>query len=156
MNIQGYFYFSIVFLSFSCKDKGFDVPMGTPDSNTNQSSNANECPTMWSNLGGVWLDPNLCVAWSDKSDPMTLDDSEDFCAGLTEGELSGWRLPTLEELSSMSTAYNPMEDVLGDLWTSTEDTNSGLYWTINLDQPGMEVLLDPNDEANVRCLTSLR
>ena len=156
MNIQGYFYCSMLFLAISCKDKGFDVPTGTPDSNPNQDSNTLSCPQIWSNLAGVWLDPNLCVAWSDKSDLMTQEESEEYCAELTDGELSGWRLPTVDELSYLATNYNPIEDIFGDLWTSSEDPVSGLYWTINLDQPGMEVLLEPTDQANVRCMTQLQ
>lgn len=157
MNIQGYFLCFATFFSLTaCKEEGFDVPQGTPESNQNNGHVENNCPDTWSNLGGVWLDPNLCVAWSSKSDPMTLDDAFDYCANLTEGELSGWDVPTKEEISSMVNNYNPIDDTLGDLWTSTEDTTSGLYWTVNLEQPGMEVLLDPSDETHVRCVTSIR
>ena len=156
MNFQTYIFYNILLLFTSCRDKGFDVPMGTPDSNNNQESNTFACPDLWSNLGGVWLDPNLCVAWSDKSELLTLEESQNYCAQLTEGELSGWRLPSLDELSHLAMNHNPIEDIFGDLWTSSEDPVSGLYWTINLDQPGMEVLLEANDQANVRCITELQ
>ena len=157
MNIQGYFLcFIAVFSLTACKEEGFDVPQGTPDSNQNNGRVENNCPDTWSNLGGVWLDPNLCVAWSSKSNPMTLDEAMNYCANLTEGELNGWDVPNKAELSSMVNNYNPIDDTLGDLWTTTEDTTSGLYWTLNLEQPGMEVLLDPDGEAHVRCITSVR
>lgn len=157
MNIQGYFLcLTTIFCATACKEEGFDVPQGTPDSNQNNGNIPTNCPDIWSNLGGVWLDPNLCVAWSSKSDKMTLEQSFDHCSGLSEGELAGWDVPSLEEINAMTTSYNPIDDTLGDLWTSTEDPMSGLYWTVNLDQPGMNVLLDPDDVAHVRCVTSLR
>ena len=160
MNIQGTFlWIATFFLSASvftsCKEEGFDVPTGTPDSNNNGPS-VSDCPERWSELGGVWLDPNLCAAWSDKSEPMRWSEAEEHCATLEGTELSGWRLPTIDELGSMAMSNPPMDDVLGDLWTSSEDNASGLMWTANLEQPGMEVLLDPSDLANVRCYTSLR
>jgi len=160
MNIQGNFLcIATFFLSASvftgCKEEGFDVQTGTPDSNNNNPDVSN-CPEIWSELGGVWLDPNLCAAWSDKSESMRWAEAEEYCATLEGTELSGWRLPTIDELGSMAMNNPPMDDVLGDLWTSSEDSASGLKWTANLEQPGMEVLLDPSDLANVRCYTSLR
>jgi len=160
MNIQGNFLcIATFFLSASvftgCKEESFDVPTGTPDSNNNNPDVSN-CPEIWSELGGVWLDPNLCAAWSDKSESMRWAEAEEYCATLEGTELSGWRLPTIDELGSMAMNNPPMDDVLGDLWTSSEDSASGLKWTANLEQPGMEVLLDPSDLANVRCYTSLR
>ena len=87
---------------------------------------------------------------------MTWYAAQDFCGSLEDTELSGWRLPTIDELGLMSTSNHPFEDLLGDLWTSSEDSATGLVWTTSLEQPGMEVLLEPTDRANVRCFTSLR
>ena len=160
MNNQGFFLWfvaivTIIGLQSGCKEKGFDVPMSTPDSNPNNQP-ISRCPEIWSDLGGVWLDPDLCGAWSDKAETMTWYAAQDFCASLEGTELSGWRLPTIDELGSMSRGYNPFEDLIGDLWSSSEDSGTGLVWTTNLEQPGMEVLLEPTDRANVRCFTSLR
>ena len=68
----------------------------------------------------AWLDPNLCGAWSDKAEAMTWYAAEDFCGSLEGTELNGWRLPTIDELGLMSTSNHPFEDLLGDLWTSSE------------------------------------
>lgn len=156
MNIQGKILcFATFFALSACKEEGFDVPMGTPDSNDN-SPNTSNCPGEWSNLGDIWLDPNLCGAWSAKSTAMTWLEAESFCADLTDTDISGWRLPTLDELSSMAMGHPPLDDTLGDLWTSSEDSATGLMWTANLEQPGMEILLDPSDLAHVRCFTSMR
>ena len=160
MNIQGKFLWcisivTIIGLQSGCKEEGFDVPMATPDSNPNNQP-ASRCPEIWSDLGGVWLDPNLCGAWSDKAEAMTWYAAEDFCGSLEGTELNGWRLPTIDELGMMSTSNHPFEDLLGDLWTSSEDSATGLMWTTSLEQPGMEVLLEPTDRAHVRCFTSLR
>ncbi len=156
MNIQGKILCFATFFVFSaCKEEGFDVPMGTPDSNPN-STDPSLCPEVWSELGGAWLDPNLCAGWSAKSEAMTWAEANEFCTNFDETDLTGWRLPTIDELGSMTTSNPPMDDVLGDLWSSSEDSASGLMWTANLEQPGMEVLLDPSDLAYVRCYTSLR
>ena len=47
----------------------------------------------------------------------------------------------------MSTSNHPFEDLLGDLWTSGEDSATGLVWTTSL-KLYMEVLLEPTDRAN--------
>ena len=160
MNIQGFFLrcasiVTIIGLLSGCKEEGFDVPMGTPESNSNNQPES-RCPEIWSELGGVWLDPDLCGAWSDKAEAMTWYAAEEFCASLEGTELSGWRLPTLDELSSMSGSNHPFEDLLGALWTSSEDSATGLVWTTSLEESGMKVGLEPTDRANVRCFTSLR
>lgn len=160
MNIQGSFlcfatFFTIFSVQTACKEEGFDVPMGTPDSNPNNEP-VSRCPEEWSEVGGVWLDPNLCGAWTGKAEVMTWYMAEEFCADFDGSDLNGWRLPTIDELGTMSTHSHPFEDLIGDLWSGSEDTTSGLMWTTNLEQPGMEVLLDPSDLANVRCFTSLR
>ena len=150
-----------------CGDKdGFNVP-----SNSNTSNNTNEtsddCPSSWETIDGGWLDPKLCLAWSDVSNDLTWyeaisttessnDQSDaDYCAELSVDGYSNWRVPTVEELRDVSVRNHPFNNTSGDLWSSTKDPASGLVWTVNLDQPGMEVLLNPSDTALVRCVYDL-
>ena len=60
----------------------------------------------------------------------------------------------LDDLEDMSLRLPPFEDKEGDLWSTDSDPNSGLIWTINLNQPGMSILLGPDSEAYVRCIAN--
>jgi hypothetical protein len=61
---------------------------------------------------GTWCDEATGLLWQDSWDAsdagdagpigkMTLDDAEDYCAGLELGGKSGWSLPTVSELRSL-------------------------------------------------------
>ena len=142
----------ILFL-FSCGEKDeFNVPGNNGSHDQNHSSNDIDCPISWEQSNGVWIDPNLCAAWSSKSDPLTWSEAASFCSSLTEGNIEYWSIPSLSDLEDMSIRNPPFEDKDGDLWSTEEDPNSGLIWTVNLAQPGMTILLESSSQAHVRCI----
>lgn len=176
MNIQVKKAFLLCFATFfslHCGDKdGFSVPTSTTEPSDDSVSTGIDCQMSWTEENGLWIDPKLCVAWSSKSDWMTWfeavgsadipwanesfdESSTNYCADLQEGGLKNWRVPTLTELKDMSIRTPPFEDLADELWTSTMDQGSNLMWTINLEQPGMELLLAPDEMAAVRCVHDL-
>ena len=152
---------------FGCGDKdGFNVPSNSNTSN-DIDGNSDDCPSSWETIDGGWLDPKRCLAWSEVSNDLTWyeaisttessnDQSDtDYCAELNIDGYSNWRVPTVDELRDVSLRNHPFTNTSGDLWSSTKDPASSLVWTVNLDQPGMEVLLNPSDTALVRCVYDL-
>jgi len=139
----------------ACGDKdGFNVPGGN-NQNNNDSDNPSdiECSTSWEQSNDVWIDPNLCVAWSSKSTAVTWSEAVEYCANLSEGSINSWTLPSLDDLEDMSLRNPPFTDLDGDLWSTDEDPNSGLVWTVNLSQPGMTILLGKDSTAYARCVS---
>ena len=148
---------TLCFLFFSaCDDKeDFNVPGNSNPQNGNNDDNLNDidCSTSWEQVNDVWIDPNLCVAWSSKSSEVNWEESVEYCNALSEGALENWSVPSLEDLEDMSLRNPPFTDLEGDLWTMDEDPNSGLIWTVNLNQPGMTILLGEDSTAYVRCIS---
>ena len=148
MKIQ-IFLTGILFFPFAgCGDKETETEENEPSSETLSI----DCPSEWTEENGVWLDPSLCIAWSNRSSSLfTWDEANDYCDSLSEGGFSDWKLPTITQLTDVSMRYNPFEEQEGDLWSSTLD-QTGLVETTNLEQPGMTILLDKSAGAFVYCV----
>jgi hypothetical protein len=134
----------------ACGEKdGFDVPMTTT---TDTEESSEDCPSEWTEEDGFWLDPSLCVAWSERSSGVTWNDAKSYCSSLSAGDRNDWGLPTGAELNDLAIRNPPFSELEGDLWSSTIDS-TGLINTVNLEQPGMTILLDPDAVGFVRCIS---
>ncbi len=148
MKIQIFLAGILVFSLIGCGEKETEEEENEPAVETPQI----ECPSSWTEENGIWLDPSLCVAWSNRaSSSMNWDDANDYCNGLSEGGFSEWTLPTIGQLTDLAVREHPLEEVEGDLWSSTLD-QTGLIETTNLMQPGMTILLDKSSSAFVYCV----
>jgi len=142
----------ILFL-VSCGDKDdFDVPSGNNQNNESDQQD-HDCKTSWEQQNGLWIDPNLCAAWSSKSTLLNWEDALSYCLSLEEGSITNWQMPSFDDLQDMSLRNPPFEDLDGELWTTFEDTTSGTIKTINLSNAGSTWLIPKNNQAYVRCIS---
>ena len=149
MKIQIFLLGILLSLLNACGEKdSFSVPTTTTD--TDESSE--DCVSQWTVCDGFWLDPDLCIAWSARSDSLNWDEANSYCTSLQTGDRDDWQLPTSEELNDLAIRNHPFSELEGDLWSSTTDT-TGLIETVNLEQAGMTILLDPSSSAFVRCIS---
>ncbi len=146
---------------------------GSSNAPGTEPTEAVSCPDSWTEgEDGEWYDPVACAAWSPVSDTLnwheavssaeantggcdTICDNDtdtDYCAQLSLGGLSNWRVPTISELEELATQAPPFTAMTYDLWSLNSDSMDNLAWTANLDQPGMSVLLEKSSGANVRCI----
>ena len=146
MKIQIFFVGIIILPTIGCGEKDT-----TDENEPSTETESFECPSEWVSEGNIWLDPGLCIAWSERSDTLNWDEAKEHCSGLSAGEFTGWRLPTSAELTDLSVRNHPLTLTEGDLWSSTLD-QIGLVETVNLEQPGMTILLDKSAEAYTYCV----
>ena len=128
----------------------------------------------WTLVGEAWVDPLTCMAWGPKTSFMdwfeAVSPTEAIAGGCTSHcdedgigycedqaaipDLNGsWALPSIANLEELALRDAPCDDLTGDLWSrDSDDTMNQLAWTADLTQPGMEVLLNKDSGANVRCM----
>ena len=171
----------IWFILFGCQEKAINVPGGTNNQNqdsntTNEEETANnndlECPDRWeTNENGIWVDPVTCSAWSPLSSAQTWHevvssdeantggcndfcDAEpaiNYCSQLDLGGLS-WKTPSIEQLKDIVIRQPPFDNLDYDLWSLDSDPVDEMAWTVNAEQPGMEISLYKTSQAYVRCI----
>lgn len=174
-----------LFGPYSCTDKDeISVPGGSSTiqqgNNENNDNSPNTCPDEWTLQNGTYIDPVNCLTWSplekeidwyeavnpeqateggctencDKSD-------RNYCADLNFGNISSWRLPSIDELEDISMRSPPFEDPMNeldtegldaDLWSYNSDAFDGLALTVNLAQAGFFIALEKDTLAAVRCV----
>lgn len=90
-----------------------------------------------------WVDPITGLAWAkkDNGSDATFTQASEYCQTLTLGGKSGWRLPTIDELSGIfvwSKAGQPGLHPKGGIslswpgvWSSTEGSNSEEKWAFS-------------------------
>ena len=168
--------FWLALCSISCTDKDdISVPGGTstvpPGGNNDNGTSSFNCPSEWTEQDGYAIDPVTCLAWSpierdidwyEAVNPSQANsggcsdhcDNNDinYCADLTLGGISSWRLPSFDELKDLSLRSPPLEDLDGDLWSYTSDAQDGTAWTVNLFQSGMFFTLEKDSLAAARCV----
>ena len=104
-------------------------------------------PRSYTDLGNGIIHDNVSgLMWQKTTAPgtYTLQQALDYCAGLSLGGYSDWRLPDIKELSTLvdsnipypgptiNTAYFP-NTVASDYWSSTTDAGStGNAWNVGL------------------------
>ncbi len=100
---------------------------------------AKNCPE------GVYCDPDTNLMWAiqDNGKDITWPDAEKYCKNLTLAGLSGWELPTVDELAKL---YDPQSSndykirkpfrLIGYwVWSSTLE-GSGYAWALRFDEAG--------------------
>ena len=167
--------FPCIFALQACGEKSLNVPGGSQNQSTtttDTSTTQQDCAQEWTQASsGYWSDPIACVAWSSVSPELTwheavnpseasaggcdqtcdLEESINFCSELQEGDLT-WRTPTISELKDLTTRNPPFENIDADLWSRDSDPIDTLAWTANVAQAGMEISLDKQGLAYVRCI----
>ena len=84
----------------------------------------------------------------DPGNQMTWYQANDYCNALTYYNLSGWRLPTIEELSQMFMERNSIGGFNGGYWSSSQG-ESGNYDIMNFSN-GNIIWLSPVNTYHVR------
>ena len=84
----------------------------------------------------------------DPGNEMTWYYANDYCNALTYYNLSGWRLPTIEELSQMFMERNSIGGFSGAYWSSSQG-ESGNYNIMNFNN-GNIIWLSPVNTYHVR------
>lgn len=113
------------------------------------------------------IDNNTRLEWQQKvrkADMISLDDAQNYCENLTYGGHSDWRLPTMDELSTLlyydnspaiNLEYFPATPPY-DYWTSSRDIDDGhfLYYIINFKyaDKGAVLSTDYQLQSSVRCV----
>jgi hypothetical protein len=91
--------------------------------------------------GGGCREVSSGLTWSIGSPPLTYAAAQAYCAGLTEGGVTGWRLPTYDELSSVAgakaAAYFALVTKNVTAWSTTGWF--GYMQTRNLDTGGWDL-----------------
>lgn len=119
---------------------------------------------MASYLSHPWC-PDFCDVQSSANGPFTFGDAHSYCRSLDVSDLRAWRLPTVEELSSLlNVAFGSAGIVPGHPFINVDVSNTSYYWTsttrinhtlrawvVFLDSGGVGVLpiLNP---SNVLCV----
>ena len=139
----------------------------TAEDTAEDNNAAINCEMSWSEVNGIQVDPITCLGWSVRSavvmtwheavsagETSHTDDSEtDYCADLSEGGRDDWRLPDAATLENLSTRAPPLDELDGDLWSTTTDTAlDDLAWTVELSNPGLSLLLSKDSETYARCI----
>ncbi|MGC6509072.1 MAG: DUF1566 domain-containing protein [Myxococcota bacterium] len=170
----------------SCTDKDeITVPGGSgspvQENQNDNGSNAFNCSDGWTEQNGYFIDPVTCLAWSPLKRDLDwyesvnpnqaasggcseyCDDNDiNYCADLTFGSISTWRLPSIDELEELSMRSPPFENhtteqssegLDADLWSYNSDTFDDMAWTVNFAQAGMFFTLEKDTIAAVRCVT---
>ena len=90
----------------------------------------------------------------DPGNEMTWYHANDYCNALTYYNLSGWRLPTIEELSQMFMERNSIGGFSGAwYWSSSESSSeggAGNYKIMNFYNSGSIIWLSPVNNNHVR------
>ena len=150
-------------------------PTGSAGDDT-ASASLPSCPGAWKeHEEGVWLQPSACLAWSPLADgemdwyaaaspedavaggcAQHCDDEPGYCAGLSVGGISSWRLPSLDELQAAGHAGPPMDDLEGLLWSrDSSDAAEDMAYQIELDTPEAVLMAGKSQEGLVRCVADL-
>lgn len=112
----------------------------------------------------VTFDSGTSLMWQDNHDVrkthFTMKQAEEFCANLTLGDYSDFRVPSLRELQTIVDYrhYNPAmlqgfkTPVSEEFWTATPYVYSpGSYWIVDFKKGSSEIRSERYNK-NVRCV----
>jgi hypothetical protein len=114
----------------------------------------------------AWTDPATGLMWALKEDGanVTWQQAANYCQNLTLGDLSGWRLPTVDELQGI---YDPGANVNGHYhvkgnlqisegqWSNSQGSVSGQAWVFAFaDGERISVQLGLSNTLHALCVRS--
>lgn len=115
------------------------------------------------NFNGTVTDKVTGLIWQ-QTPPVVMytpSNAATYCASLSLGSRSDWRLPTIIELVTLSdfTGFTPAWDPSSPFgsspksvyWTSTPVAGATLQWAVNFTDGGPQTFT-PSVAANVRCV----
>lgn len=84
--------------------------------------------------------------------PLTFDEAQTFCKNLVAGDVNGWRLPSLHDLSITFNNYseNIPNFPEGYYWSSTIHEDNYAWYRRSAD--GFSFILDKSHRLSVRCV----
>ena len=83
-------------------------------------------------------------------------DAQKYCSALQLGNGAGWRLPTIDELSSLSSktlrpqVQASFPDLAGTYWSATEESRLRM-WVVNL-RFSTKLIQGVREKISVRCV----
>jgi len=74
----------------------------------------------------------------------TTGEAEEYCNNLTIGSISGWHLPTIAELTGVSSIYSSYQNYFTTIsndtyWSSSTDGNYKMYASIRTGSTGRDI-----------------